>query len=315
MFNYLVNFFNQAPFTLKLTTVVVLVALLWQFWPIVIGLILLRATTGIEAKQARYATYLLLVVGIFLGQWMRFGLSLDQLLNLLLPDQQPEDATPLVLSEQNQDWYEVFEVIDGDTIKIQSNETTQSIRLIGIDAPELSRGRTTPDCFAVEAQQALNQKIKHTFVRLEIDESQSEVDRYQRLLRYVFDKDGTNINQWLIAQGYAFEYTYNLPYLYQSEFIEAEKSAQVNQLGLWSLENCNYSTTMTITPTIGDLSNGLTPTVSPITTCDCTANTYDCQDFAAQSDAQACFEFCGGIKNDIHPLDTNQDGRACEFLP
>ena len=36
----------------------------------------------------------------------------------------------------------------------------------------------------------------------------------------------------MIAEGYAHEYTYRLPYKYQEEFKEAERSARQQQLGL-----------------------------------------------------------------------------------
>lgn len=47
----------------------------------------------------------------------------------------------------------------------------------------------------------------------------------------------------------------------------------------------------------------------------CSWNTYDCRDFRTQSEAQAAFRACGGIQNDVHWLDDDRDGRACEWLP
>jgi micrococcal nuclease len=43
----------------------------------------------------------------------------------------------------------------------------------------------------------------------------------------------------MIADGYGWEYTYNLPYKYQTEFKEAMKSAEKNNLGLWNENACN----------------------------------------------------------------------------
>lgn len=49
--------------------------------------------------------------------------------------------------------------------------------------------------------------------------------------------------------------------------------------------------------------------------CSCTRNTYDCSDFTTQVQAQACFDQCFPSKGDIHFLDGNEDGQACETLP
>jgi len=47
----------------------------------------------------------------------------------------------------------------------------------------------------------------------------------------------------------------------------------------------------------------------------CESNTYNCDDFGIQSEAQKVFEECGGIDNDIHQLDKDGNGLACESLP
>ena len=47
----------------------------------------------------------------------------------------------------------------------------------------------------------------------------------------------------------------------------------------------------------------------------CSYNTYNCPDFATHTQAQTVFEACGGINNDIHRLDQDHDGLACETLP
>jgi len=79
-------------------------------------------------------------------------------------------------------------------------------------------------------------------VRIEKDQTQGELDKYGRTLAYVYRDDGLFYNKYMIEQGYAHEYTYNLPYKYQSEFKAAEKSARENQLGLWSPNTCNGDT-------------------------------------------------------------------------
>lgn len=63
-----------------------------------------------------------------------------------------------------------------------------------------------------------------------------------------------------------------------------------------------------------------TPTVTPTRPssgpCSCNANTLNCSDFSSQSSAQACFDFCRSQgAGDIHLLDSDNDGEACESLP
>ena len=47
----------------------------------------------------------------------------------------------------------------------------------------------------------------------------------------------------------------------------------------------------------------------------CIANIYNCSDFASYDQAMEVYEYCGGLKNDIHRLDRDKDGSACESLP
>jgi hypothetical protein len=50
--------------------------------------------------------------------------------------------------------------------------------------------------------------------------------------------------------------------------------------------------------------------------CSCLYNKYDCSDFSTQDEAQECYDFCreAGV-GDIHRLDDDEDGIACELLP
>lgn len=45
------------------------------------------------------------------------------------------------------------------------------------------------------------------------------------------------------------------------------------------------------------------------------ADEYNCSDFETQQDAQMFFERLGGTENDVHRLDGDNDGEACESLP
>jgi hypothetical protein len=46
----------------------------------------------------------------------------------------------------------------------------------------------------------------------------------------------------------------------------------------------------------------------------CRVSTYDCGDFTTQFEAQAVYWACGGRRNDVHRLDRDRDGWACDAL-
>ena len=70
---------------------------------------------------------------------------------------------------------------------------------------------------------------------MESDPTQGDKDKYNRLLRYIFLEDGTNFSKLMISDGYAREYTYQVPYRYMEEFKETEKEAREAKRGLWAM--------------------------------------------------------------------------------
>jgi hypothetical protein len=50
--------------------------------------------------------------------------------------------------------------------------------------------------------------------------------------------------------------------------------------------------------------------------CICSYNAYDCPDFTTQASAQACYSYCmSTVGYDVHWLDEDGDGIACEWNP
>lgn len=131
--------------------------------------------------------------------------------------------------------YTVTEVVDGDTIKIKSNTGQKhTVRFIGIDTPETKHPTKGVECFGIEASEETTNLLLDQEVEIEFDPSQQETDRYGRLLLYVWRKqDGLFINRYLVENGYAYEYTYQTPYEYQSEFMQLQETASTKGLGLW----------------------------------------------------------------------------------
>lgn len=97
------------------------------------------------------------------------------------------DKSDVGVNLNNYEWFEVARVIDGDTIEVKINSNTESVRLIGIDSPEIE-GKTKQE--GIESKKYLKKLIGTEKLRLEGDESQDDRDVDNRLLRYVFLKDG-----------------------------------------------------------------------------------------------------------------------------
>jgi endonuclease YncB( thermonuclease family) len=132
----------------------------------------------------------------------------------------------------------VVNIVDGDTVDVLIDGREERLRLIGIDTPETVAPQRPVECFGREASEQARALLEDQEVLLEADPSQDERDRYGRLLRYVWLPDGRLFNQEMVAQGYAFEYTYDLPYKYQAEFRLAQQTARQSELGLWSPTTC-----------------------------------------------------------------------------
>lgn len=142
----------------------------------------------------------------------------------------------------------VSSVTDGDTVRLNYQDKVQSIRMIGVDTPETRDPRKPVQCFGAEASRFTKEILLKQNVTISFDETQGIRDKYDRLLVYIWLPDGRLFNQLLISEGYAFEYTYDLPYRYQAEFIAAENDARTAQRGLWAPTTCN-GVASPVTPT------------------------------------------------------------------
>jgi micrococcal nuclease len=134
--------------------------------------------------------------------------------------------------------YPVVHVVDGDTIDVLKDGQKVRVRLIGINAPESVDPRRPVQCFGREASAEMKRVAGEQTVVLETDPSQDLHDKYGRLLAYAFLPDGTNINLHMIEAGFAYEYTYDLPYKYQRQFKTAQADAEQAGRGLWAAGAC-----------------------------------------------------------------------------
>ncbi|MBU2632714.1 thermonuclease family protein, partial [Patescibacteria group bacterium] len=128
-------------------------------------------------------------------------------------DSLKEEITPFDL--------EILEVIDGDTVVLQSGE---KIRLLGINTPEKD------EPFSNEATQKTKELVLNKKIRMELDIEQK--DRYGRTLAYVFT-EAFFVNEELVKAGYAVSQTIPPNVKYQDKILNAERSSRSNCLGMW----------------------------------------------------------------------------------
>ena len=136
--------------------------------------------------------------------------------------------------------YSVTNIVDGDTIDIFYNWKSTRLRLIWIDTPESTSLRTGYiECYWKEATEYIKQILNWKEITIEFDDSQEDIDVYWRMLVYIF-LEGENINNKMIEEWYAYEYTYNKPYKYIETFKQSEIEAKNTEIGLWNINTCNW---------------------------------------------------------------------------
>ena len=129
-------------------------------------------------------------------------------------------------------YYKVLRVTDGDTIDVQIAGQKETVRMIGIDTPEVKDPRKPVQCFGKVASAKTHELLDGKTVRLEGDPANNDRDKYHRLLRYVYLPDNTMVNEYLVQNGYAFAYTL-FPFSKLEEFRGYEKAAREQNKGLW----------------------------------------------------------------------------------
>src|SRR3989339_1204503 len=122
----------------------------------------------------------------------------------------------------------VKKVIDGDTLILSSGDT---VRLIGVDTPELHHPEVPVQRFASEAME-FSRKFAEGFVcRVEVEGSDNR-DKYGRLLAYI-RINGRLLNSELIRLGYGYAYR-RFAFEKSEEFARLEAAARKSGYGLWN---------------------------------------------------------------------------------
>jgi endonuclease YncB( thermonuclease family) len=203
----------------------------------------------------------------------------------------------------------ITKVYDGDTIMLSTGE---KVRLLQIDTPELY----PTECYGKEARSALV-KLLNTpgQLSLKTDPKLDKVDRYGRLLRYVFIGK-TNINLKLVEIGASAPYFYKGDKgQYSTQILKAALTAKSKAIGLW--KSCP-GTRLTPNDAVTTLSTAVSITANASSTgVKCDSNyagcipffppDVDCKDIKRLGLAPAKV-----IGKDVHKLDRDGDGVGCD---
>jgi micrococcal nuclease len=142
----------------------------------------------------------------------------------------------------------VSEVVDGDTLRVRcggSRSREESVRLIGIDAPEQEPNekamrdatRSGQDLSTIlaagrkAASHARSLVGKGASVKLEYDVERR--DRYGRRLAYVYLNNQSMLNERMVSDGFAALLTFPPNIRYVDTLREAYRKARSDRKGLW----------------------------------------------------------------------------------
>lgn len=136
----------------------------------------------------------------------------------------PRDDVPKVV---------VSQVVDGDTVRLADG---RSIRLIGINAPELGRKGRSDEPYAVQAKRRLQALIDAGDGRVGLLYGEQRKDRYGRTLGHLYDRQGRNLEAQLLSEGLGFMVAVAPNAALAACQAQAERQARSKRLGVWRSE-------------------------------------------------------------------------------
>jgi len=206
----------------------------------------------------------------------------------------------------------VVRVTDGDTIVGAYGGQEYKVRYIGMDSPETVDPNSAVQWMGPQATAANAALVEGKTVFLEKDVS--EVDQFDRLLRYVWLTDGTAwtlVNLELVRQGVAFAKSYPPDVRYDALYSAVESDAKVFALGLWGPTPAPPTPAPTPVPVIVPF---VEPDPEPAGNCHPSYDScvpdgpdLDCPDVRAMGLAPVDV-----IGPDEYRLDGDHDGLGCE---
>jgi len=196
----------------------------------------------------------------------------------------------------------VVEVHDGDTLTVFRGSEAVRVRLYGVDCPEKAQ-EGGPEATAFVEGLALGRDVSVGPVTR---------DRYGRTVALV-EVGGRLLNQELVASGHAWVYRrYCKDFDLCRRLVKLEEEARDRTTGLWAGVDPVPPWEYRHGRKFASASIASAPSMRGSCRCDVD---LDCGDFSSWQEAQRCFEECLRITGrDVHRLDRDGNGRACEGL-
>jgi len=129
----------------------------------------------------------------------------------------------------NERWVTVGRILDGDTFKTVDGE---SIRLLGLNTPEIQHRDSAAQPLGDEATLALRRLIDGKVVKLRFDKEKKDI--YGRTLAQIYDRRGHWVNGLMVEQGWAHVYTFVPNTHWAQSLLRAEHKARTRKLGIWN---------------------------------------------------------------------------------
>lgn len=95
----------------------------------------------------------------------------------------------------------VRQVVDGDTVRLADG---RSVRLIGINAPEIGRNGRTSEPYAEAAKRRLQALVKASDGRIGLVPGVEAKDKYGRTLAHIYGRNGDNLEAQLLSEGLGY---------------------------------------------------------------------------------------------------------------
>lgn len=127
-------------------------------------------------------------------------------------------------------WVAVRQVVDGDTLRLVDG---RSVRLIGINAPEIGRKGRTSEPYAEAARRRLQALVKANDDRVGLVPGVEGKDKYGRTLAHIYSRNGDNLEAQLLSEGLGYRVAIAPNVRFSSCQQLAEQVARQAGVGLW----------------------------------------------------------------------------------
>ena len=126
----------------------------------------------------------------------------------------------------------MVDILDGDTIRVDLDGRTVTVRLLGIDTPEKLGGPRPAECFGTEAT-AFAAALLPIGSAVELYRDQAGRDQYGRTLAWVLRPDGVFANLALVESGHASALFFPPNDALEPLFVDAAHHARREWIGFW----------------------------------------------------------------------------------